>query len=269
LSRYVERFWVGRVSSNPAVLLPGTGCDVLFPLTSSLGIRKENAEQTTVGKVQLFQLRSGTLYLTSETEDYFLSVRFRTGALRHFVPGETTLQGIEQLSMDNIWGNGVLDLGERVISCPGFEEMARLISEFLLLKFEHYQKDDVWIDLANQTLYYHHHEIRIEQLADRIGVTRRHLERRFRACYGLTPIEHQRLCRMQQTIRNFLISEVTLPDCALDHGYFDYAHFSKEFERILGCKLRLMDWTGLKKSHFYNHSRNPCSMLYRPSKVGF
>ena len=71
-------------------------------------------------------------------------------------------------------------------------------------------------------------------LADRIGCTRRSLERAFRSSTGLAPAAYLRLLRIDECLPRLRARTARLATIAADAGYADQAHFSREFRRIVG-----------------------------------
>jgi AraC-like DNA-binding protein len=71
-------------------------------------------------------------------------------------------------------------------------------------------------------------------LAGEVGWSARHLTNRFRAEVGLRPKEAARVARFDRARRR-LTPGVRLADVAADAGYFDQAHFTREFAAFAGC----------------------------------
>jgi AraC-like DNA-binding protein len=73
----------------------------------------------------------------------------------------------------------------------------------------------------------------VEQLALRLGVSRRHLERRFREQVGIPP---KLFCRLQRFQRVFRAVEdgIGWAQAALDCGYYDQAHLLRDFREFSG-----------------------------------
>lgn len=77
--------------------------------------------------------------------------------------------------------------------------------------------------------------LRIQELADGLGLSARQLRRRFRAATELTPKELARLQRMRASAMVVVSPEPERwIDVAAEHGYADQAHLVREFRRILG-----------------------------------
>jgi AraC-like DNA-binding protein len=76
----------------------------------------------------------------------------------------------------------------------------------------------------------------VQALAQKIGWSRRHLLSRFRSEIGLSPksagrmLRFERACQMLRRSRKRSLSEV-----AVECGYFDQAHFSRDFHDFAGC----------------------------------
>jgi AraC-like DNA-binding protein len=76
----------------------------------------------------------------------------------------------------------------------------------------------------------------IEDLAWRVGITRRHLERRFHAVVGLSPKRLARIARLQRAIR--MMEALDAPGrgarTAAECGYADQAHFIRDCRDLCG-----------------------------------
>lgn len=77
-------------------------------------------------------------------------------------------------------------------------------------------------------------QLRIESLASEAGLSLRSLQLRFRRAVGLTPKEFARLVRLQATLRALDSGVGRLTDVAIDGGFADQAHASRELRRVTG-----------------------------------
>lgn len=82
-----------------------------------------------------------------------------------------------------------------------------------------------------------HGRVSIDRLARHVGLTRRHLERRFHALVGISPKRLARIARFQHALRvlggNDGVSRGT--QTAAECAYADQAHFVREFRELAGC----------------------------------
>jgi AraC-like DNA-binding protein len=71
-------------------------------------------------------------------------------------------------------------------------------------------------------------------LAHELGWSRRHLAARFREEVGMTPKALARLLRFERAVER-LRAGADLADVALDSGYYDQAHFNRDFRAFAGA----------------------------------
>jgi AraC-like DNA-binding protein len=93
----------------------------------------------------------------------------------------------------------------------------------------------------------------IDEAAREVGLTRRHLERRFRRTVGISPKRLARITRFQHALRLLERQDGSLPapgtSTAAECGYADQAHFIRDFKDLAGCApgehlLRRAELTG-------------------------
>lgn len=77
--------------------------------------------------------------------------------------------------------------------------------------------------------------LRVETLAEKSGLSLRDLQRLFRAEVGIPPKETIRRFRLQQAADRFDADpETGCLRMAMDLGYFDQAHFARDFRAVVG-----------------------------------
>ena len=77
-------------------------------------------------------------------------------------------------------------------------------------------------------------DLRIADLAKRLGVSLRSLQTRFLHAVGMTPKEYARVRRLQAMLHTLDAEHVEIADAAARHGYSDQAHASHELARWTG-----------------------------------
>ncbi|WP_437575882.1 helix-turn-helix domain-containing protein [Sorangium sp. So ce887] len=76
-------------------------------------------------------------------------------------------------------------------------------------------------------------EVRVESVADRLGVTARHLRRAFTENVGIGPKEFARTVRLQRAVR-MAATSCDWARIAADAGYYDQAHLIADFRQLVG-----------------------------------
>jgi len=79
--------------------------------------------------------------------------------------------------------------------------------------------------------------VSIDRLARHVGLTRRHLERRFQLLVGVSPKRLARIVRFQRALRMLERADAGQRGTrtAMACGYADQAHFVREFRELAGC----------------------------------
>ncbi len=77
-------------------------------------------------------------------------------------------------------------------------------------------------------------DLRIAELARRLGVALRTLQSRFLAAVGMTPKEYARVRRLQALLRSLDAEDADIADAAARHGYSDQAHATHDVFRWTG-----------------------------------
>ncbi|MEX0274587.1 MAG: helix-turn-helix transcriptional regulator [Flavobacteriaceae bacterium] len=118
------------------------------------------------------------------------------------------------------------------------------------------EKNDKWDPIIDE-LYYNFDSNTIEDLSQKAHLSLRQFERGFKAQFGITAKEFQKITRFQDVIKNILLNRNSdYLDTILDNGYFDQSHFIKEF-KSLTKKTPLEYFTEENfNGHFYHKSIN-------------
>ena len=240
LRPFVDRYWSWEGGSGDALptMLPGTGAELFFHVGEPFLMGGADGRLGRAPGAHLNYAHSTPLVLAADGPVAFVSVRIRSGALRHLCAQPVGELANAQLDAREIWGAELDELSARLSEATDLAARARLLDRWLLGLLATHRRGLALIDDAANQLYYRHREIRIETLAERYAISRRHFERLFKAELGCTPKSFLRTARFHQTVRDlFLATRREVLGLALDHGYFDQSHFIHEFSAALalGC----------------------------------
>jgi len=78
----------------------------------------------------------------------------------------------------------------------------------------------------------------IDELADTMGISRRHLERLFKRSLGCSPSRHYLDLRLQQARQLLRAGEHSLSDVAGECGFVSVQHFSRCYRQYFGAHPR-------------------------------
>ena len=100
--------------------------------------------------------------------------------------------------------------------------------------------DSKWLDprvlAAVRTIRRHHGQVGMDNVARRVEMTRRHLERRFDRTVGISPKRLARIVRFQRALRMLQQPAGNGAATALECGYADQPHFIREFNELAGAR---------------------------------
>lgn len=264
LQAYVDRLWGWESDALAGLppLLPGTGAELMFHYGVPPVVRNCHKEALGLGPAFLLCSRSGPHFAEPVGALGFISVRFRSGALRHFCGFPLSEITQDALPIGEVWGKTGRDLAEKVALAPDNASRVAMIEAWLMDCLQQHAKDQPRVEQALLQLYYHHREVKVESLADELGMSKRNFERVFRLQIGLSPKSFQRAARLNQTVRDLLLCDRhDYLGVALDHGYYDQAHFIHDFQFYVGESPSSFLEQRMRLAHFYNPP------LFTPDKV--
>lgn len=222
---FVEAYWTAANSSEKTVemtIMPDLCCDIM------LSINTTGHESFAVGcmtRAAQASIRPG------ETA---MGIRFRPGCARAVlgIPLNEITDTAPPLNDINARTASILhietlpatadDLRERLDGpiCSLFQENGR----------------DSGVAAAIRIIELHHGIMPVEALAERLGLTLRSLERRFLASTGIGPKLFSRITRFRHA-RDILAAHESIPlaHAALEAGYYDQAHFNRDYKKFSGA----------------------------------
>jgi len=232
LSKYIDRYYIFDISTENNIellpVLPGTGLELIFYMNTPFRINNEP-----LPKAHTICPRIIT-YFNTVKEGSFLSVRFRSGAFRHFSSTPFSELNNAYFSVQDLWGKKGEHLLHTVENISDIQQKINSIELFLTEAFNtyHIPKNDKW-DTIIDDLYYNFESNSIEDFSKKTKLSLRQFERNFKSQFGLSAKEFQKITRFQDVIKKVLLNRN--PDylnTILDNGYFDQSHFIKEFKSL-------------------------------------
>lgn len=126
-------------------------------------------------------------------------------------------------------------LPERLATLPDWPSRFALLDDFLLGQLRRATLPDPAIDWAWRALHRSAGGIRIGTLTRQLGYSRKQLVARFREQVGLPPKRLARVLRFKSALDRLAAEpRLSLAALAVDQGYYDQAHFNREFLTFAG-----------------------------------
>jgi len=174
-----------------------------------------------------------------------IGVRFRPGGAYPFLGGLPLAELTDRaVSLDDLWGALgrllVEQLGSATtdaarLAIVSRELTARLASGKATTTATAKLESDRLVAFVIDALTYSAGRASIADLATRVGVTPRHLQRRFADHVGVSPKVLARILRFQNTLRHRTASTpIEWARVAIDCGYADQSHLIREYAVLAG-----------------------------------
>jgi AraC-like DNA-binding protein len=155
-----------------------------------------------------------------------MGVRFRVGAagVALGLPAKELLDA--RVPLEDVWGREADRIAERVAAAAPATRLTVLANEIRA------RTSDVPDPLVRAAARQPH--VRVADLAATLGFTDRQLRRRFTAAVGYGPKTLQRVLRFQRFLALARRATPELARLALEAGYADQAHLTREVRRLSG-----------------------------------
>jgi AraC-like DNA-binding protein len=160
-------------------------------------------------------------------------VRFKPGwaALLFGVPASALTDRL--VGIEDLWGQQGGELCGELVATRGVTEVVSRLSDAFARRSRD-GAEPASASLARRAVrLLEGEEVRVERVAQRLGVTARHLRRAFAESVGIGPKDFARTVRLQRAVRR---AETTCDwgRIATDVGYYDQAHLIGEFRELVG-----------------------------------
>ncbi|MDH4616493.1 helix-turn-helix domain-containing protein [Brevibacillus sp. AY1] len=164
-----------------------------------------------------------------------LGVKFRAGGFYPFWQRDVSLLTGATVKASEVFGSVADEWKHAVLDAGDDAAMARQAEIALSTRLP---ERDAQAELAArivQDVMDYRDIIRVEQMSERTGLSIRQLQRLFRKYVGVTPKWVIKRFRLQETaLRLEWDKSAQWAELAVQLGYFDQAHFIKDFKSVLG-----------------------------------
>jgi len=139
----------------------------------------------------------------------------------------------ESVSLDHFMlRSELLILEERLQASKTDAEKIRLVEQFLISKMNS-TLPDLMVASAISMIYKSKGNIRIKELLSELHVSQSVLEKKFRQVVGASPKKFASIVRFKNTIHSYDRNR-SLTDLGYEAGFYDQAHFIREFKHFTG-----------------------------------
>ncbi|WP_205513420.1 helix-turn-helix domain-containing protein [Longitalea arenae] len=162
-----------------------------------------------------------------------LLVIFKEGGAAAFFKEPLHELGSISTSLDNlIHRSKVNALEEQLAAADNNQQRISMVEQFLLSELKK-TSFDLLVNEAIHQIKEAKGNIKIKEILSALPISRDPFEKRFRKITGTSPKHFAAIIRLKNLIENYS-SRVNLTDAAYSAGYYDQAHFIKDFRAFTG-----------------------------------
>jgi AraC-like DNA-binding protein len=133
-------------------------------------------------------------------------------------------------------GRHTATLSDRLWSAASWDERFGILDQVLAKALKEHASPPAEVMAAWRSLVATGGGATVQSIATEVGWSRRHLSERFRSEIGVAPKLAARMLRFENARSRLSASRrVSLAEVAHSAGYFDQAHFTREFIEFAGC----------------------------------
>jgi AraC-like DNA-binding protein len=137
------------------------------------------------------------------------------------------------VALEDLWGRSARDLVTELLEATSVPEILDRVSRALASRSRQ-TFEPASAPLARRAArLLEGDDARVESVADRLGVSARHLRRAFAENIGITPKDFARSARLQRAVQMAARSS-DWARIATDAGYYDQAHLITDFRELVG-----------------------------------
>lgn len=239
LANHIKRFWSleyypAREAPEPETVLPDGCPEIVFNLSDRF--RRIDSGTNEIQPATLFAGQmSRSIAIQPIGAVRLFGVRFHPAGASP-VGGFPMCDLSDQVvGIDCAIGRKGLELEAKVREANSFEQRISAFEAFFLERLAARRREDLISHHAARLIVSSRGQISVSHLSDRLGVSERRLERRFKACIGVSPKMLARIVRFQGVVRTIQSAETpNMLDAVHELGYFDQSHLIRDFREFSG-----------------------------------
>jgi AraC-like DNA-binding protein len=181
-----------------------------------------------------------------------ISARFLPDGLTPFLDIPVAALENKAVPIDDVFKDEGKKLEKEILGASDNEKRIKLIETFLLSKLTESRTIDSITKSCVDIIFQSQGQIGVVELADKMNINRRNMERKFTSLIGISPKQLARVARLQATLKMLERKKFpNLTSLAYENGYYDQAHFIKDFKEFTGISPKSFFSDNLKLSSLF------------------
>lgn len=239
LAPLIKCFWSLESSATPQpekqTIIPDGCMELIIHYGDLYQQFRENGSSFVQPRSFVFGQLSNTLEIAPTGHTGIIAARFHPDG---FIPLATIpLAAMENraVPLSELFGEEGDILEKNVLSASTQAERVQYVEAFLLARLNKLEVVDRIVKSSIEILLSQAGQVKVEEMAEKLNINRRKLERKFSTKVGLSPKQLSKIIRLQAALKQLnQNAELSLTELAYQNGYFDQSHFIKDFKAFTG-----------------------------------
>lgn len=164
-----------------------------------------------------------------------IAARFLPEGLTPFLEIPVSTLFNKAVAIESVFGEKGKELEKEIINVADNLERKQLIESFLLSRITEPHTIHAITKECVDIIFQSRGQLDVVELAGKLKINRRNMERKFEAAIGMSPKQLSRVVRLQTTLKMLGQKKFSsLTELAYENGYYDQAHFIKDFKEFTG-----------------------------------
>jgi AraC-like DNA-binding protein len=178
---------------------------------------------------------AGTFVIDTAAQRAVAGVQFKPGGAFPFFGGPANEFRECHAGLDDVWGARAYELRERLLAAPTPEAKFAVFETMLLARLGPNERRHRAVAFALDEFRTSPHILTVGGVTEAVGLSQRRFIERFTEEVGLPPKLYCRIQRFQAVLKNIHAGHAPVwADIALGGGYYDQAHFIRDFKTFSG-----------------------------------
>ncbi|WP_316836617.1 helix-turn-helix domain-containing protein [Pedobacter nutrimenti] len=163
-----------------------------------------------------------------------LAICFYPGIAHHFFPLPMHALSDLNVSLSDLWNDMAAEIEEKLAGICNDEGRVNLVQKYLLQQLI-LDKQDPQVAYCLNQVQLSRGLITLSKLTNDLGLSQRHLSRKFQQYVGLSTKEYLRVSRFIYSLDHLKkYPALSLTEVAHESGYYDQAHFNRDYKAYTG-----------------------------------
>lgn len=239
LEPYIKNYWIFTTDKDVSnqVLYPTVFLEFAINISSGDVVTHIGNRSIKMPSLEVLGLLTMPTRITATRGTTLLVTRFHPYASSVFFPNQVSSFTNDSIDLYDILGEEAIQLYDHMIKQHSLEKKIEILEAFLVQRLINNKKNHHNLKLIEclcNHIYQNSESFNIEKLASHYGFSKRHVQRLFLDLVGVAPQRFFSMQRFNKGLALMQASNASLTSIAHECGYYDQAHFIKEFKSYTG-----------------------------------